>query len=352
MRRDRMTFAMMIGIPVLQLILFGYAINTDPRALPTALLAADSGPYVRNLMAALHHSGYFRIVATPATEAEASQLLDLGDVQFVISIPSDFERKLLRGEQPAILVEADATDPIATASALSVLPAIAAAVVVTDGNPSQAPPFTLSVHRRYNPEGESRYNIVPGLMGVILTMTMVMITAVAITRERERGTMEYLLSTSITPIELMLGKIIPYIFIGYVQITLILLAAMLFFHVPVVGSLLLMYGLAIVFILANLCIGITFSTLASNQMQALQMSFFFFLPSILLSGFMFPFRGMPQWAQTIGEVLPLTHFLRLVRGILLKGNEMAMAWEHLWPIMLFTLFALLLALKRFHKTLD
>ncbi|TLS66159.1 ABC transporter permease [Mariprofundus erugo] len=352
MRRDRMTFAMMIGIPVLQLILFGYAINTDPRALPTALLAADSGPYVRSLMAGLHHSGYFNTVALPASEAAASELLDRGEVQFVISIPADFERKLLRGEQPVMLVEADATDPIATASALAVLPEIAAATAKEEGNPLRAPPFTLSVHKRYNPEGESRYNIVPGLMGVILTMTMVMITAVAITRERERGTMEYLLATSVTPIELMLGKIIPYIFVGYVQITLILLAAMLFFHVPVVGSLPLMYGLAIVFILANLCMGITFSTLAANQMQALQMSFFFFLPSILLSGFMFPFRGMPQWAQMIGEVLPLTHFLRLVRGIMLKGNTLPLAWEHLWPIMVFTLFALLVALKRFHKTLD
>jgi len=352
MRRDRMTFAMMIGIPVIQLLLFGYAINTNPRALPTAVLAGDAGPYVRSLMTALHYSGYFKIVAQPGSEKEASSLLNSGRVQFVITIPSDFERQLMRGEKPALLVEADATDPIATGSALAVLPEVAAAVARDQGISVRAPPFSIIVHKRYNPEGETRYNIVPGLMGVILTMTMVMITAVAITRERERGTMEYLLSTSVRPAELMFGKIVPYILVGYIQITLILLAAILFFHVPVFGSIALLYGMASVFILANLCMGITFSTLAGNQMQALQMSFFFFLPSILLSGFMFPFRGMPDWAQAIGEVLPLTHFLRLVRGIMLKGNGFSMAWEHLWPIAVFALIALVVALKRFHETLD
>ncbi|MDX8406669.1 MAG: ABC transporter permease [Mariprofundus sp.] len=352
MRRDRMTFAMMIGIPVLQLMLFGYAINTDPRALPTALMAADSGPYVRSLMAALHHSGYFRIVAEPDSEEEASSLLDRGHVQFVITIPTDFERTLLRGEQATLLIEADATDPIAAGSALSALPEVIAAVTGNKGISVRPPPLSIIVHKRYNPEGETRYNIVPGLMGVILTMTMVMITAVAITRERERGTMEYLLATSVRPLELMLGKIVPYILVGYIQIGLILLAATLFFHVPLFGSISLLLVLALLFILANLCVGITFSTLAANQMQALQMSFFFFLPSLLLSGFMFPFRGMPDWAQAIGEALPLTHFLRLVRGIMLKGNDLPMALEHLWPIAIFALFALLLALKRFHKTLD
>jgi len=352
MRRDRMTFAMMIGIPVMQLLLFGYAINTDPRALPTALLAADSGPYVRSMMAALRHSGYFTIVAQPANEQEASALLDRGRVQFVITIPAGLERKLLRGEPAAVLIEADATDPIATASALSVLPGIVTSVAAVEGISVRAPPLSMVVHKRYNPEGETRYNIVPGLMGVILTMTMVMITAVAITRERERGTMEYLLATSVRPTELMLGKIIPYVLVGYIQMTLILLAAMLFFHVPLLGSLPMLYAMALLFILANLCMGITFSTLAGNQMQALQMSFFFFLPSLLLSGFMFPFRGMPDWAQNIGEMLPLTHFLRLVRGIMLKGNDFPMAMEHLWPIALFTVLALLLALKRFRQTLD
>lgn len=352
MRRDRLTFAMMIGIPVLQLVLFGYAINTDPRQMPTALIAADSGPYVRKLMAALHQTGYFDIVAQPESEEKAAELLDRGHVHFVITIPSDFERQLLRGEAASLLVEADATDPVAAGAALAALPEIAARFSEDLGMAPRAPPINLVVHKRYNPEGETRYNIVPGLMGVILTMTMVMITAVAITRERERGTMEYLLATGVRPSELMLGKIIPYIFVGYLQITLILAAAILIFHVPVFGSLLLLYALALVFILANLSVGITFSTLAANQMQALQMSFFFFLPSILLSGFMFPFRGMPHWAQIIGEALPLTHFLRLVRGIMLKGNDIMMATEHLWPIALFAMVALLIAMKRFHETLD
>ncbi|MDX8402287.1 MAG: ABC transporter permease [Mariprofundaceae bacterium] len=347
MRRDRMTFAMMIGIPVMQLLLFGYAINTDPRQLPTALMAADSGPAVRALMAGLHQTGYFDIVATPGSEAEAGMLLDRGRVQFVISIPPDFERRLLRREPAQVLVEADATDPVASGPALAALPEVVARL----GGASAAP-IRVVIHKRYNPEGKTRYNIVPGLMGVILTMTMIMITAVAITRERERGTMEYLLATGVRPAELMLGKIIPYILVGYIQITLILAAAVLIFDVPVFGSLALLYLLALVFILANLSVGITFSTIAANQMQALQMSFFFFLPSILLSGFMFPFRGMPDWAQAIGEALPLTHFLRLVRGILLKGNDLALVGEQLWPIALFAAVALVVALKRFRRTLD
>jgi len=279
-------------------------------------------------------------------------------VQFVVNIPVDFSRQLLRGERPAILVEADATDPAAVGPAITALRAIADTVLDRDlkgpltALRSVGGPIELRMHAHYNPENITQYNVVPGLLGVVLTMTMVVITALAITRERERGTMENLLATPVRPFEVMLGKIIPYIVVGYIQLTLILLAARYIFHVPLVGSLTLLYVVSFLFIAANLAMGITFSTLAKNQLQAVQMAFFFFLPSILLSGFMFPFRGMPEWAQWIGTCLPNTHFLRIVRGILLKGNGWFEIMPELWPLLLFLTVAMTIGVKRYRQTLD
>lgn len=357
-RRDRLTFAMMVGMPIVQLILFGFAINTDPKHLPLALVSADESTFSRSFIAALENSAYFRITQRPRSEAAANQLLAEGRVQFVLVIPADFSRRLMRGEKPALLLAADATDPAASGNALAAINAISRQALLRDLNgplaalrPTDAP-FEVRVQRRYNPEGLSRYNIVPGLIGVILTMTMVMMTSLAMTRERERGTMENLMATPVRPFEVMSGKIVPYILIGYVQVAVILSAARILFDVPMVGSLGLLLLALVLFMAAHLAVGFTFSTIAKNQLQAMQLTFFFFLPSMLLSGFMFPFRGMPAWAQSIGEMLPLTHFLRIVRGILLKGNTLAEITPELWPIAAFMLAAGAIALQRYQKTLD
>jgi ABC-2 type transport system permease protein len=358
MKRDRVTFAMMAGIPLMQLMLFGFAINSDPKHLPTAIRAADQGPFARTLVAALKQSEYFLLVREAMTEAEAQRLLQLGDVQFVINIPEDFTRKLLRGEQPTVLIEADATDPAATGPALAAVQAISESVLNRDLTGPLTPlrakagPVAFQIHAQYNPENITQYNVVPGLMGVVLTMTMVVITALAITRERERGTMENLLATPVRPFEVMVGKILPYIAVGYIQVTLILIAARFIFGVPMIGNFALLYAVSLLFIAANLAVGITFSTLAQNQLQAVQMAFFFFLPSILLSGFMFPFRGMPEWAQWIGTCLPNTHFLRIVRGILLKGNGLAEIAPEIWPLLLFLAVAMTIGVTRYRQTLD
>ena len=358
MKRDRLTFGMIVGIPIIQLVLFGFAINTNPKGLPAAVVINDESPFSRALVRGLENSEYYKFTSRAASEAEADRMLKLGEVQFVLVIPADFSRKLQRGERPQLLIAADATDPSATGNAIATLNQTIKQVMdreLTGGLAklrSTDLPVDLRVQQRYNPEGITRYNIVPGLMGVILTMTMVMMTGLAMTRERERGTMENLLATPVRPIEVMAGKIAPFIIVGYVQVLLILLAAKLIFGVPIVGSLVLLSVAVIVFIAANLAVGFTFSTIAKNQLQAMQMTFFFFLPSLLLSGFMFPFRGMPQWAQVIGEALPLTHFLRIVRGILLKGNGVAEITPELWPIGLFVLVAGTIALRRYRQTLD
>jgi ABC-2 type transport system permease protein len=358
MRRDRLTFGMMVGIPLLQLVLFGFAINSDPKHLATAVLAADRGLHARTVLTAIRNSGYFDFVREVRSEAEGGELLAQGRVQFFVTIPADFSRDLLRGDRPVLLVEADATDPAATGNAIGSLRTLITSALQHD---LQGPlaflvnggePLELRVHPRYNPEGVTQYNIVPGLMGVVLTMTMAMITGLAITRERERGTMENLLSMPTRPLEVLVGKIVPYILVGYVQVALILIAARMIFNVPMVGSLTMLLAVAMVFIIANLAVGITFSTIARNQLQAVQMTFFFFLPSIILSGFMFPFRGMPRWAQMISEVLPLTHFLRIIRGILLKGNGWQEIRLELWPIGLFALVAVMIGVKRYRRTLD
>ncbi|MFZ3081388.1 ABC transporter permease [Rhodoferax ferrireducens] len=358
MLRERLTFAMAIGVPVMQLILFGYAINNDPKGLPTALVAYDNGPLARSLVASIQNTGYFHIVAQPATEVQAERLLETGEVQFVLAIPTDFSRRVVRGEKPAVLVAVDATDPSAASNAIAALGQITPLALAHDlqgalaGLQPREPPFELRIHRRYNPEGLTRYNIVPGLIGTILTMTMVMLTSLAMTRERERGTMENLLATPVRPFEVMVGKITPYIIIGYVQLSVIILAAILLFGVPILGSLTLLMFVIGLFMLANLGVGFTFSTLATNQLQAMQMTFFFFLPSMLLSGFMFPFRGMPGWAQGLGEMLPLTHLLRAVRAIMLKGASLSEVVPNLWPMALFLLVVGAIALKRYRQTLD
>lgn len=358
MRRDRLTFAMMLGVPLMQLLLFGYAINSDPKHLATAVHDQDHSTFTRTFLKALENSDYFEIVARPETAAEADSLLDRGTVQFVIEIPPNFSRDLVRGTRPALLLDADATDPAAAGNAIAAINTIARNVLNRDLTGPLArlrptpTPFTLITHPRYNPEGRTQYNIVPGILGVILTLTMVMFTALAVTREIERGTMENLLTTPARPFEVMMGKIFPYIAVGYVQTAIILIAARWLFEVPMVGSITLLSAVLLLFVAANLAVGFTFSTLATNQLQAVQMAVFFFLPSILLSGFMFPFRGMPVWAQWIGEALPLTHFLRIIRGILLKGNTTLDILMDVGAIALFFIVATAIALNRYRQTLD
>jgi ABC-2 type transport system permease protein len=358
LKRDRLTFGMIIGIPIIQLVLFGYAINTDPKHLHTAVLRGDQSEFTRSYLAAMRTSGYFEFVRELDNEEQARAALARGDVQFVVNIPTDFTRRLLRGERPAMLIEADATDPAAAGAAIASVRELALSVARKDFKgplaplAGGAPPFDVHVHKLYNPEGLTQHNIVPGLMGVILTMTMVMMTGLAMTRERERGTMENLLATPAQPLEVMTGKIIPYIFIGLIQSTIILLAAVYLFGVPFVGSVFVLYAVALLFIAANLTVGITVSSLAQNQLQAMQLTFFYFLPTMLLSGFMFPFQGMPGWAQVIGNILPSTYFMRLVRGILLKGNDWPDLWPSIWPMMVFTVVVMAIALIFYRRTLD
>jgi len=358
LKRDRITFGMVIGVPIVQLLLFGFAINTDPRHLPTAVVVHEPSEFTRSYLAAMKTSGYFDFIDELGSEEAARAALARGDVQFVVNFPADFTRELLRGERPALLIEADATDPAASGAAIASVRELAFSVARKDLQGALAPlaggepPFDVRVHKLYNPEGLTQHNIVPGLMGVILTMTMVMMTGLAMTRERERGTMENLLATPARPLEVMTGKIVPYIFIGLIQSTIILLAAVYLFGVPFVGSVPILYVVSLIFIAANLTVGITVSSLAQNQLQAMQLTFFYFLPTMLLSGFMFPFRGMPRWAQWIGEALPLTHFLRIVRGVMLKGSGSAELLPELWPMLAFLAVAGGIALWRYQQTVD
>jgi ABC-2 type transport system permease protein len=357
LKRDRLTFAMLIGVPIMQLVLFGYAINGDPKHLPTAVVALDHGPLVRSIVSAAVNTGYFDIVEV-TSDAEAEQLIATGRVQFAIVFPADFSARLLRGEQPALAVYADATDPAATGSAVAALMALPQQALLHDlVGPLTAlqqgrAPFELRVHKRYNPEGITAFNVVPGLMGVILTMTLVMMTSMAMTRERERGTLENLLATPVRPAEMMVGKILPYVLIGYTQVLIVFGAARLLFAVPMEGSFLLLTASVLLFITATLAVGFTFSTIARSQMQSMQMTMFYFLPNILLSGFMFPFRGMPRWAQYIGEALPLTHFLRMVRGIMLKGAGWHDVLAEAGAIVAFIAVASAVAMLRYRQTID
>ena len=358
LKRDRLTFAMIVGIPILQMALFGYAINTNPKHLDTAIISADDSDITRSFIAAMQNSSYFKIVEELPNEAAGREALARGQLLFVVNIPAGFTRQLLRRERPSLLIEADATDPTATASALAAVNGIVQSVIQREmtgplatlqGSPA---PFDVNVHQLYNPDNITQYNVVPGLMGVVLTLTMVMMTGLAITRERERGTMENLLAMPSTPMEVMTGKLIPYIGIGLIQASIILLAARFIFQVPFFGNIGAVYLSALLFIAANLTVGITFSSLAQNQLQAVQLAIFYFLPNILLSGFMFPFKGMPAWAQVIGNLLPLTYFNRLIRGILLKGNGWSDSWPSVWPMMVFTLALMGVAVATYRRTLD
>jgi ABC-2 type transport system permease protein len=354
LRRDRVSFAMIIMIPVVQLLLFGYAINTTPRNLPTAVLLQEDSDLARSILKALENTSYFRFVKEVHDVAEFDDLLTSGKVLFGVEIPRGFERAVRRGDYPALLVAADATDPVAAGSALSSLGMVVQTALSHDLNVGDPPslPFEIRAHARYNPAASSRLNIVPGLVGTILTMTMLIFTALSVTREIERGTMESLLSMPITPVEVMLGKIIPYVLVGFIQATLIISIGIFLFGVPVRGSLIMLALLSTLFITTNLSIGYTFSTIAQNQLQAMQMSLMFFLPSILLSGFMFPFLGMPKWAQYIGEGLPLTHYLRIVRAIMLKGAMLQNLEYDTTALVLLMLLAMTIAVLRFRRTLD
>jgi ABC-2 type transport system permease protein len=358
MRRDKVTIGLILWIPVIQLIIFGYAINTNPKHLPVALLLGDNSPYVRTFVTGLQNTDYFRIIAVSQSEEQSQALLRENKVLFVFSIPPNFTRDFLRGDKPNILVEADATDGVAIGPAMQALTQLSNTVfdpLLLGGTQKlryQAPSFQVIAHPLYNPENITSYSIIPGLLGVILTMSMITVTAQAITREIETGTIESLLATPIKPKEVMMGKMIPYILLGYAQTIIVLLLAKILFHVPMYGSLILLFACIFPFIIANLSMGLFFSTLANTQLQAMQMTFFFFLPSILLSGFMFPFYGMPQWAITLGQCLPLTHMARITRGILLKGNGIMQVWVDIWPMLLFGAAMLVFATKRYRQTLD
>jgi len=354
LKRDRVSLAMIAMMPLVQLMLFGYAINTTPRDLPTAVLLQEHSDLARSILAALKNTKYFRVTQLPKTETELDQLLASGKVLFAIEIPANFERSVRRGDKPAMLVVADATDPVAAGSALGALGQVVQTALVHDRAvpDSAALPFEIRTHARYNPAGVTQLNIVPGLVGTILTMTMLIFTALSVTREIERGTMENLLSMPITPVEIMLGKIIPYVLVGFVQAAMIIAIGVFLFGVPIIGSLLVLAMLSTLFITTNLSIGYTFSTVAQNQLQAMQMTLMFFLPNILLSGFMFPFTGMPTWAQWVGEALPLTHYLRIVRSIMLKGSSVSDLHYDAAAMFVLMLIAMTIAVTRFRRTLD
>jgi ABC-2 type transport system permease protein len=354
LRRDRVSFAMIVMIPLVQLSLFGYAINTTPRNLPTAVLLQEQSDVGRSILAALQNTKYFKLTQQLHDEAEFDAVLASGKVLFAIEIPAGFERALRRGDKPALLIAADATDPVASGTALGALGQVVQSALVNDHAIPDAgtPTFEIRAHARYNPAALTSLNIVPGLVGTILTMTMLIFTALSVTREIERGTMESLLAMPITPVEVMLGKIAPYVLVGFIQATLIIGLGIGLFHVPVIGNLALLAALTTLFIAANLSIGYTFSTVAQNQLQAMQMSMMFFLPNILLSGFMFPFAGMPDWAQWIGECLPLTHYLRIVRAIMLKGSTIMQLQYDTLALAGLMLVAMIIAVTRFRRTLD
>jgi ABC-2 type transport system permease protein len=356
--RDRLTYAMMLGLPVIQLLLFGFAINTEPRHLPTAVLVQEDSVFARSMVSALAHSAYFDLAYQARSPTELDEMIRQGRVQFAVTIPGDFTRRVARGDEAQILVEADATDPSATGGAVAALAALPTQALVHDlkgalqPRGQGVPPFQVVVHARYNPEAITAYNIVPGLLGIILSLTLVMMTSLSVTRETERGTMESLLATPVEPLEVMAGKLAPYVGIGLVQTVIILILARFLFGVPMEGGWVgLSLGVAL-FIVGSLALGFLISTAARSQLQAMQMSFFYIFPSILLSGFMFPFRGMPAWAQVLGEIIPVTHFLRVVRGALLKGQDLGDMWRELLALLAFVSVVTALAMARYRRTLD
>lgn len=358
MRRDRLTFAIMIMVPIMQVLLFGYAINSDARHLAAAVHVREDGPLTRSLLAGLKNSTFFDIVAVTNDDATGERMMRTGDVSFLIEIPEGFERRLVRGERPELLIAADASDPVAAGGAVNAVEAIAQSALARDLEGPLArlaprpPPYNVVIQRRYNPAGKTAFNIVPALLGVILTMTLTMVTSIALTREAERGTLETLLATPVRPAEVMIGKTVPYILVGAVQVALVVCAARLLFQIPFEGALTGFVAAVTLFVMTNLMLGYLISTAVKTQMQAMQATFFVFLPSILLSGFLFPFRAMPVWAQWIGEGLPITHFIRIVRAILLKGAGWGDIWPNVWPMLIMLGVLSALALARYRRTLD
>ncbi|MBB65762.1 MAG: mannose-1-phosphate guanyltransferase [Waddliaceae bacterium] len=358
LKRDTVTLRMIIAIPLMQLLLFGYALNTDPKHLPTAVLSQDNSSIARALLSGLVNTEYFSIDYNLESDEQGHELLRRGDVLFVISIPNHFERDLVRGERPKLLIEADASDPVAVSGAVAAANGMLSNVLEEElEGPllsllNGPPPIEIRTHQLYNPEGFTRYNIVPGLIAIILTMTGIMMTSLAMTRERERGTMENLLAMPVSPLEVMVGKITPYVLIGFFQATLVIFFAKTLFGVPIIGNLGLLFSALMIFITCNMALGFTISTMAQNQTQALQMSFMVMLPSIMLSGFLFPFLGMPRWAQTIGNMIPATHFIRISRGVLLKGSNFIEIWPSLWALLLFMVVITLIAMRCYRQTLD
>lgn len=357
-KRDVATLRIMVAIPIIQLILFGFAINSDPRYLPTAILSRDNGIISRNILSGLENSEYFSLDYAVSSEKEAETLLQQSVVNFVVTIPENFTRNLIRGDNPYFLIEADATDPIAISGAIGTVDQTIKQAINRDAKGQLSgifltnPPYEIRIHKLYNPEGLSRLNIIPGLIAIVLTMTCVIMTSLSLTKERERGTMENLLSMPVEPIEVMIGKIAPYIIIGYVQSIIILFASYFIFKVPILGNLYLLAICLLIFIICNLSLGFTLSVASKNQMQAMQSSIFILLPSILLSGFMFPFRGMPEWAQYLGSVFPSTYFIRIIRSIMLKNSSFFEIWPHIWPLFLFMLVTTFIAVNIYKKTLD
>jgi len=354
-KRDQAALRLIIIMPIMQLLLYGYAINSNPKHLPTGVLFSEPSRYERSIVAALQNTGYFD-VRTLTSEYEAERGLAQGRLLFVINVPGNFDRSVDRGEVPSILVDADGTDPTAIGSATGALGGIVSSIDrdVPPGMQSLAAstPFQFVVHARYNPEQITVLNIAPGLICIVLMMSTLFLTTLAITRERERGTMENLLAMPVRPIEVLLAKIVPFVAIGYLQVVMILAVSAILFQLPVRGSVsVLMLALG-VFIAANLALGVAISTLARNQTQAVQMAQLMIMPMMLLSGFIFPFQGMPVWAQWVGEVIPTTHAMRIVRGVLLKGNGGIDVMPDLWPIGLFTLLVVLLAVKFYREHLE
>lgn len=357
LKRDRMTFAMLIGIPFMQLMLFGFAINADPKDLPAAVVLADDGPYARTFLQALENTGYFKFTHETKSYQEAAYLMVSGEVQYIVTLPENFNEAVVRGDSPKVLLEVDATDPIASAGPMAAAMQVADTALRHDlkgvlSVEARSPAVQIEIHRQFNPENLTHYNTVPGLIGIILTMTLVMITALSLARERERGTLENLYAMPLKPGEVMIGKIVPFVVGATIQVMVVLAAAKVLFDVPMFGSFLLLTLSLVLFITVNLAIGFTFSTVATNQLQAMQMSMFFFLPSILLSGFVFPFLGMPNWAQFFGSMLPMTYFLRIIRGIMLKGAEFPEIWPHIWPLLIILAAATIAAMMRYRATLD
>ncbi|KTD40252.1 ABC transporter permease [Legionella parisiensis] len=358
--RDRGTIAMLVILPIMLLILFGFAIEFDPKHLPTTIISYDNSPLTRSYVSSLEASGYFKVIYEGFDENKRNEDFANGKISFAFTIPPNFTRKYVRNENPQLLVEIDGSDPGSSASALSnALPILNQTLdrfnkqglgfsSTTHSNRS----VDLITHRLYNESNISSYNIVPGLIGVLLTLTLVMLTSTAITSEKETGTMEMLLSTPLKPLEIILGKVIPYIVLGYLQLTSILIFGKVLIHIPTEGSILLLYIAVAPFLIANLMVGMIFSTIARLPMQAMQLSVFFQLPSMFLSGYIFSFYGMPTWAQFLGYCLPMTYFTRIARGILLKGNTLSQIVPNILPILLIAFILIILTGKIFRTKLD